>query len=168
MTVRGGDAAFRVPAVSGRRRATGRLDRGLLQAATLPLGQSAPDAEALVVGEGVLEALGADLAREADLLGLPGRSALLGEEGLGVGLGAQRALLPAELLVRVVDRRLLHPLGDGRPSAVFHVPVMQPLPIPAERHACDCPCAAPGESSRALLLGPLFTLRNQGQAESVQ
>ncbi|GGX61414.1 hypothetical protein GCM10010358_14690 [Streptomyces minutiscleroticus] len=27
---------------------------------------------------------------------------------------------------------------------------------------------APGESSRDLLLGPLFTLRNQGFAESVQ
>src|SRR5262245_55724941 len=90
-------------------------DRGLLQAAALTLGQAAPDTETLVVGEGVLEALGADLAREADLLGLAGGAALLGEEGLGVGLGAQRALLPAEFLVRVVDQQLLHQLGHVRP-----------------------------------------------------
>ena len=91
---------------SGRRaraaRAVLRPTR-LLQPAALPLGQAAPDAEPLVVGEGVLQAFGADLAGEADLLGLAGGAALLGEEGLGVGLGAQRALLPAEFLVRVVE-----------------------------------------------------------------
>ena len=79
----------------------GCSDRGLLQPAAFPLGQAAPDAEPLVVGEGVLQAFGADLAGEADLLGLAGGAALLGEEGLGIGLGAQRALLPAEFLVRV-------------------------------------------------------------------
>ncbi len=109
-------------------------DRGLLQAAALALGQTAPDAEPFVVGERVLQALGADLARQADLLGLPRGAALLGEEGLGVGLGAQRALLPAEFLVRVVDQQLLHQLGHVRPSSVFRVPVMRSLPIPAERH----------------------------------
>src|SRR5688572_2209163 len=36
--------------------------RALLQLATLPLGQTAPDAEALIVGQRVLQALGADLA----------------------------------------------------------------------------------------------------------
>src|SRR3712207_8391368 len=45
----------------------------------------------LVVGEGVLEAVGLDLAAGADLLRLAGGAALLGEERLGVGLGAQRA-----------------------------------------------------------------------------
>src|SRR3712207_9301587 len=48
----------------------------------------------LVVGEGVLEAVGLDLAPGADLLRLAGGAALLGEERLGVGLGAQRLLLP--------------------------------------------------------------------------
>src|SRR3954467_10404887 len=69
-------------------------------ASTLALGQAAPDAEALVLGQRVLQALGPDLAAGADLLRLAGRAALLREEGLGVGLGAQRALLPA-LLVTV-------------------------------------------------------------------
>src|SRR4051812_9528041 len=64
------------------------------QATTLTLGQTAPDAEALVVAQRVLEALGLDLAAGADLLGLAGRAALLREERLGVGLGAQRPLLP--------------------------------------------------------------------------
>ena len=39
-------------------------------------------------------ALGLDLAAGADLLRLAGRAALLGEERLGVGLGAQRLPLP--------------------------------------------------------------------------
>src|SRR3954469_20895566 len=68
------------------------------EAGTPAPGQAAPDAEALVVGQCVLQALGPDLAAGADLLGLAGRAALLREEGLGVGLGAQRPLLPALLL----------------------------------------------------------------------
>ena len=69
-------------------------DDAALEAAALPLGEAAPDAEALVVGQRVLEALVAHLAAQADALGLAGRAALLGEERLGVGLRAQRALLP--------------------------------------------------------------------------
>ena len=69
-------------------------DGAAAQPATLALGEAAPDAEALVVGQRVLEALGLDLAAGADLLRLAGRAALLGEERLGVGLGAQRLLLP--------------------------------------------------------------------------
>src|SRR3954453_23438580 len=64
------------------------------QPAALPLGEAAPDAEALVVGQRVLEALGADRALHADLLGLAGGAALLREERLRVGLGAERTLLP--------------------------------------------------------------------------
>src|SRR3954447_20733548 len=64
------------------------------QTAALTLGDPAPDAEALVVVQRVLEALGLDLAPGADLLRLAGRAALLGEERLGVRLGAQRPLLP--------------------------------------------------------------------------
>ena len=43
--------------------------------------------------------------RGADLLGVAGRAALLGEERLGVGLRAQRVGLPGERVVVVVDRR---------------------------------------------------------------
>src|SRR6476620_10053618 len=75
----------------------GRLDRTLLELATLPLGQPTPDAEPLVVGQGVLQALGPDLAADADLLGLPRRPALLREERLGVRLGTERTLLPRHL-----------------------------------------------------------------------
>src|SRR5690606_14019363 len=97
-------------------------DGGLLEAPSLPLGESAPDAEAFVVGEGVLKAFRAHLAGEADLLGLAGGSALFGKEGLGIGLGAQCALLPAEFLVRVLDQQLLEQLGHVRPSSVSCVP----------------------------------------------
>src|SRR5688572_7619468 len=69
-------------------------DGAATQATALALRQAAPDPEALVVGQRVLEALGLDLAAGADLLRLAGRAALLGEERLGVGLGAQRLLLP--------------------------------------------------------------------------
>lgn len=95
--------------------------------AALTLGEAAPDTEPLVVVEGVLKAFGTHFAGEADLLRLAGGSALLGKEGLGVGLGAQRALLPAEFLVRVLDQQLLEQLGHVRPSSVSCVPVMRPL-----------------------------------------
>src|SRR5699024_9223141 len=70
-----------------------------LDPAPLALGQASPDAESLIIGQRVLEALGLDLAAGADLLGLTGRAALLGEERLRVGLRAQCALLPTLLLV---------------------------------------------------------------------
>src|SRR4051812_44528305 len=69
-------------------------DGAAAQTAALTLGEPAPDTEALVVGQRVLQALGLDLAAGADLLRLARRAALLGEERLGVGLGAQRLLLP--------------------------------------------------------------------------
>src|SRR3954453_23563732 len=68
------------------------------EAAALALGQAAPDAEALVVGQRVLQALGPDLAAGADLLRLAGRAALLREERLGAGLRTQGAPLPALLV----------------------------------------------------------------------
>src|SRR5690606_29752212 len=58
----------------------GPSDGCLLQPAALPLGEPTPDAEALVVGQRVLQALGTDLAGQADLLGLAGGAALLREE----------------------------------------------------------------------------------------
>src|SRR5690606_31196688 len=51
--------------------------------------------------ERVLEALGFHFARGADALGVAGGAALLGEECLGVGLGAQRVGLPGECAVVV-------------------------------------------------------------------
>ena len=76
------------------RRSVEGSDDAALEAATLPLGEAAPDAEALVVGQRVVEARVLDLAAQADALGLAGGAALLGEERLGVGLRAQRAFLP--------------------------------------------------------------------------
>ncbi len=85
-----------------RRRRAGavvaRSDGGAAQAAALPLGEAAPDAEALVVRQRVLQALGTHLAARADALGLAGGAALLREERLRVRLGAQRPLLPVGLL----------------------------------------------------------------------
>src|SRR5699024_7238943 len=69
-------------------------DDAALEPTALPLGEPTPDTESLIVGQGVLQALVAHRAALTDLLGLPGRSALLREERLGVGLRAQRAVLP--------------------------------------------------------------------------
>src|SRR5262245_54734250 len=80
-----------------------RSARAFLQLASLPLGQTAPDAEAFVVPERVLKTLRPDLTALADPLRLSGRAALLGEERLRVGLRAQRALLPL-LLFGVVEQ----------------------------------------------------------------
>src|SRR5580693_1096543 len=73
------------------------LDRLALHPAPLALGQAAPDAEPLVVFEGVLQAFGPDLAAAADLLGLPGGAALLREEGFRICLRAECAILPTLL-----------------------------------------------------------------------
>src|SRR3954447_22694883 len=80
--------------------------------ATLPLREPAPDTEALIFGECILQALDPDLATRADALGLPGRAALLRKEGLGVGLRAESTLLPRlgvpldHALVADVDPRI--------------------------------------------------------------
>src|SRR4051794_9613608 len=83
------------PASLGRRT---RSDGALLQLAPLTLRQPAPDAEALVVVQCVLEALPADVAGQADPLGLACGATLLREERLRVGLRAQGPLLPPVLL----------------------------------------------------------------------
>src|SRR5271165_1596918 len=73
------------------------LDRLTLQPASFPLGQAAPDTESLIVTECILKALGTHLATAAYTFGFAGRAALLREEGLRIGLRAQRAILPALL-----------------------------------------------------------------------
>src|SRR3954470_23849048 len=88
-------------------------DDAAFEAAPLPLGQTAPDAEALVMGQRVFEASVAHLATQADSLGFAGRAALLGEKRLGVGLSAQSALLPLVLGVRIDScRSNLNLLGN--------------------------------------------------------
>ena len=46
--------------------------------------------------QGILQALLSHLAREADAFRFPSRTALFGKEGLGIGLGTERSLLPGE------------------------------------------------------------------------
>src|SRR5579875_3607941 len=73
-----------------------RLSGLALQLAPLPLGEPAPDPEALIMLQRILQALRPDLATTADSLCLPGGAALLREERLRVRLRAQRAILPAQ------------------------------------------------------------------------
>jgi len=70
--------------------------RAALQPTAFTLGKAAPDPKPLIVAEGVFEAFGTNVAAAAHPLRLPGRSALFREEGLRVGLGAERLLLPGQ------------------------------------------------------------------------
>ncbi|CCH78259.1 hypothetical protein BN12_2670003 [Nostocoides japonicum T1-X7] len=154
-----------------------RSDGALLQLAPLALGQSAPDAEALVVREGVLEALGADLAADAYLLRLAGRPALLGEERLGIGLRAERPLLPGQgarlvVLARHQGHQLVHialldpcpaldlaqldpHVPDASGASPFTVPWFPRLPEPRttmrELHACHMRFVKPRRARSSLL-----------------
>src|SRR4028118_2131403 len=85
-----------------------------LRAPAPPPREPAPGSEPLVVGERVLPALGLDLAPGADLLGLPRRAALLGEERLRVGLRAQGALLPGRDVVGQAHAEHAHQTLVGR------------------------------------------------------
>ena len=66
----------------------------LLVPSPLALAHTAPNAEALIVVDGPLEAQLPYLALGAHHLRLMHRTTLLREEGLGVGLGAQSTLMP--------------------------------------------------------------------------
>src|SRR6266508_2607724 len=116
-------------------------DGAFLQFATLTFGQATPDPEALVVLQGVLKALTTDVATEADLLGLPGRAALLRKESLRIGLGAQRPLLPVEFLfdrVAVDNHQICH----GTTSSTLFVPCVCGL-RPAHLTSSVCAAAPP-------------------------
>src|SRR5215813_2304803 len=76
----------------------GTLEGSALDPAPFPFRQPAPDPEPLVVLERVLQALGTHLTAAAHLLGFPGRAALLRKERLGIGLCAQRTVLPVQAL----------------------------------------------------------------------
>src|SRR5918992_6250282 len=84
-----------------------RSDGALLQFAALPLGETTPDPEALVVHQCRLQALVAYLTREAHLLGLSRRPTLLRKERFRVGLRAQRAILPTHVLGARFDQEEL-------------------------------------------------------------
>ena len=73
------------------------LIAALLPAPAYAVIRASSGAEAIVLAQRVLQALTLDVAADADALGLAGRAALLREEGLGVGLGTQRLLLPRQL-----------------------------------------------------------------------
>src|SRR5689334_1352029 len=104
-------------------------DRALLELAALPLGQAAPDAEALVVHQCVLQAVTPHVAGETDLLGFPRGATFFGEKRLGVGLSAQCALLPTRLFgVPVEEKQFSH---DPRP---FDPVVSRPPEVSGERH----------------------------------
>src|SRR5436190_2236581 len=97
----------------GPPRRLARCSGAALEAAALAFGEAAPDAEALVVFERVLKAVGAHLAGAAHLLGLPGGATLLREERLRVRLGAQRAVLPRHALgVVLADTKDVEPEWD--------------------------------------------------------
>src|SRR5450759_254461 len=98
----------------------GASDSALLEAAALSLTQTAPDAEPLVVGQGVLEALRPDVARATDLLGLTGRAPLLREECLGIRLSAQGPLLPAQCAFVGIVADLPHLLHVALPASYCH------------------------------------------------
>src|SRR5690625_1193018 len=93
------------------------LDGALLQLPTFSFRQASPDAEALVMCQRVLEALVLYLACQADLLGLPGGTALLREERLRIGLRAQSTLLPAHLLGVAEQQVDIRPLLHGSPPS---------------------------------------------------
>src|SRR5581483_3495253 len=84
-----------------------------LEPAALPLRQPAPDAEPLVAGQRVVQAVGADVAAATDPLRLAGRAALLREERLRICLSAQCLLLPGQQ-----DRRFL--VVDGEEAQLCH------------------------------------------------
>jgi hypothetical protein len=68
------------------------------QAAALALGEPAPDAEFLTVGEGVLETLLSHFATSTDFLGLAGGCAALGKEEVGVDPQAIGLVLPCAVV----------------------------------------------------------------------
>ncbi len=93
----------------------------------------------VVVHQCGLQAVVTHLAGEADLLGLPRRSSLFGEERFGIGLSAQRALLPSRLFlgVPVEEKKFSHGYRPflRRPSdLVVHGPNI--LTTLVELHAC--------------------------------
>src|SRR4051794_33352229 len=101
------------------------------QPTALAVGQAAPYAEALVVGQGGTEALDLHQAPAADVLGGPGRFALLREEGIRVYLGAERPFAPVVESPR-------HDPGDGREREDFG----------GDPHQCPAWMAGGGRSPR--------------------
>src|SRR6185437_6178233 len=104
----------------------------------------APDAEALLVLQGVVQAFSADGAGPADLLGRGRRAALFGEEGLGVRFGAERVILPRQVFRRGGG------LGYGDAASAEHgEQVDEARVVPHDRTAdADVAAAASGAHDR--------------------
>ena len=101
-------------------RSAGALAHLLLETTTLALGEATPDTEALVVREGVFEALVADRARLADALGFAGGAALFREESVRISLCAQGLILPF-LLYCAEQAVKAEPFYKGIPLAIVNV-----------------------------------------------
>src|SRR5690606_37055815 len=97
------------------RRCGRRSDRPLFQLAPLALGQPAPDSEAFVMFERVLQALGPHVTAQAHPLRLTGGPAFLRKKRLRISLGAQRPLLPTHLFGVAQEQAHFVPLGHGSP-----------------------------------------------------
>jgi hypothetical protein len=78
------------------------------QAAALALGEPAPDAEFLTVGEGVLETLLSHFATSTDFFGLAGGCAALGKEEVGVDPQAIGLVLPCAVVAFRRFNSLIH------------------------------------------------------------
>src|SRR3954471_2708897 len=88
--------------IGARIRKSDPLSRSSFELATLTFRESAPNPEALVVSERVLQAVRPHLTARADALGLARRPALLREESLRVGLRTQSAFLPLRCVTQQV------------------------------------------------------------------
>lgn len=107
-------------------RSYGRFERYLalyrfaLEATTFTLGHAAPDAETFVVGEGVVEAFGLNFAPGAYALGFACGTTFFREERFGVGLGAERAFLPAEFALVRAEKVVRDGRDQGEGDDVIH------------------------------------------------
>ena len=88
---------------------------------------------ALVVLEGVFQALGPDLTAAAHPLGLPGRSSLFREERLRICLCAQRLILPAHLVDIIWTDEDLRQRDDDLSHSASSLPTSEPPPSPVPR-----------------------------------
>src|SRR6516162_5783864 len=104
------------------------LDGLALQAPAFPLRHAAPDAEPLIVLQGVLQALGPDLAAPAHSLSLPGRSSLFREERLRICLRAQGPVLPAQLVDIIRANEHVRQRDDDLSHSASSLPTRGPLP----------------------------------------
>ena len=100
----------------------------------------------------------ADVAADADLLGLAGGAALLGEERLRVGLGAQGALLPGQLalVLGLSGADLISKLGTAPPRPV--VASIASTVLPGERSCLWFACGGKATLERVRMSSWMTTM----------